>query len=135
MDWNMLLDQQGGPNHVGNYCDAPIIASALASQPASPAVRADSGADTTAGTVHVQPPYYYMGHLSRFLTPGSRRVGLAGNLHATAVLRPDGQVAVVVQNMGDSEQVYKLQHGGLSARLMLPAHGIHTLLYTPPQAA
>ncbi len=26
MDWNILLDEKGGPNHSKNYCDAPIIA-------------------------------------------------------------------------------------------------------------
>jgi len=25
-DWNMLLDLQGGPNHLNNFCDAPIMA-------------------------------------------------------------------------------------------------------------
>ena len=24
-DWNILLDEQGGPNHVGNFCFAPVI--------------------------------------------------------------------------------------------------------------
>jgi glucosylceramidase len=25
-DWNVLLDETGGPNHKGNFCFAPIIA-------------------------------------------------------------------------------------------------------------
>ncbi|MEJ0080259.1 MAG: hypothetical protein WDM78_04710 [Puia sp.] len=25
-DWNILLDEQGGPNHVGNFCFAPVHA-------------------------------------------------------------------------------------------------------------
>ena len=24
-DWNLLLDEKGGPNHVGNYCHAPFL--------------------------------------------------------------------------------------------------------------
>jgi glucosylceramidase len=58
-DWNIVLDMQGGPNHLGNWCDAPIIA------------------DTSAGKLHYQPMYYYLGHFSRFLPPNdaARRVG------------------------------------------------------------
>ena len=25
LDWNLILDESGGPNHVGNLCSAPII--------------------------------------------------------------------------------------------------------------
>lgn len=40
-NWNMVLDETGGPNHVGNYCDAPIIA------------------DTSTDTVIYESSYYY----------------------------------------------------------------------------
>jgi hypothetical protein len=58
-DWNIVLDMEGGPNHLGNFCDAPILA------------------DTRNGTLHFQPMYYYLGHFSRFLPPQGRthRVG------------------------------------------------------------
>lgn len=59
-DWNLLLDAQGGPNHEGNDCDANVIA--------------DPEEILGRGTVVLQPSYYYMGHLSRFIPPGSRRI-------------------------------------------------------------
>lgn len=56
-DWNIVLDAQGGPNHLNNWCDAPVIA------------------DTQAGSVSFQPMFYYLGHFSRFLPPGAVRLG------------------------------------------------------------
>ncbi|KAK3277055.1 hypothetical protein CYMTET_14919 [Cymbomonas tetramitiformis] len=59
-DWNLLLDAQGGPNHEGNDCDANVIA--------------DPEEILGRGTVVLQPSYHYMGHFSRFIPPGSRRI-------------------------------------------------------------
>jgi hypothetical protein len=56
IDWNLLLDFQGGPNHLNNFCDAPITTSE----------------DYKSFTIH--PKYYYMGHVSKFFTPGSIRI-------------------------------------------------------------
>lgn len=56
IDWNLLLDAEGGPNHVGNNCDAPIL------------LTPDKQG------IHVQPKYYFMGHFSKYVPPGARRV-------------------------------------------------------------
>lgn len=56
IDWNLLLDARGGPNHANNYCDAPLIVNAHG------------------GGVHYQPKYFHMGHFAKFLSPGSVRV-------------------------------------------------------------
>jgi glucosylceramidase len=82
-DWNLLLDYEGGPNHVGNYCSAPIMAS-------------EDYANIT-----LQPSYWYLGHFSRFIKPGSVRIActrFTDNLDCTAFLRPDGQRVLVVLN-------------------------------------
>jgi len=62
VDWNMVLDETGGPNHVGNFCSAPVIA------------------DAQAGEILYQCSYYYIGHFSRFIRPGARRVACAKTL-------------------------------------------------------
>ena len=59
VDWNIALDHSGGPNHLGNVCDAHII------------VRDDW---TNSPSLHFQPSYYIVGHFARFLPPGSIRV-------------------------------------------------------------
>lgn len=56
IDWNLLVNSEGGINHVGNNCDAPLVCSKDFSD------------------VHIQPKFYYMGHFSKFVAPGSRRV-------------------------------------------------------------
>ena len=54
VDWNMALDIEGGPNHVGNFCDAPV------------------SVDTKAAKVHYQPAFYYIGQVSKLREAGSR---------------------------------------------------------------
>jgi len=55
IDWNLTLDETGGPNHVGNLCDAPIIS------------------DTKEGKIHYNSSYYYIGHFSKHIQPGALR--------------------------------------------------------------
>ena len=55
-DWNLVLNTKGGPNHVENYCDAPIVA------------------DDEKQEIFIQITYYYMGHISKFILPNYQRV-------------------------------------------------------------
>jgi glucosylceramidase len=113
LDWNLALDQHGGPNHVGNFCDAPIIV------------------DTARGTWHMQSSYWYIGHFSRFIRPGARRLHntQAGNgLESTAARNPDGSLVVVVCNPGDRPLTAALRLDGAWGELAVPAHAIDTLI-------
>lgn len=113
IDWNLVLDETGGPNHVGNLCDAPIIA------------------DGTTGELHYQSSYYYLGHFSRFLQSGAARVQhtLRGSseLEVTAFRNPDGGLALVVMNRSDQDENYDVICRGATQRLCAPAHSIATL--------
>jgi glucosylceramidase len=114
VDWNLLLDEQGGPNHVGNLCSAPILY------------------DTRAGAIHYQSSYYYIGHFARFIRPGARRVGLGNprdDLDATAFRNPDGRVIVVAMNRTDSPIPMSVTVGQESVSDKLPAHAIVTLVW------
>ena len=113
IDWNMLLDETGGPNHVGNYCFSPIHA------------------DTRSGELVYTPSYWYIGHFSRFLRPGAQRVGAASsrsNLLATSFLNPDGSLATVVMNPTDVAITYNYYVGTASTQVTIPAHAIQTLV-------
>ena len=113
LDWNLVLDETGGPNHVGNFCDAPVIA------------------DTVAGAVHYNSSYYYIGHFSKYIRPGAVRIGLEMNapeLLSTAFRNADGSVAVVVQNEGEEAQAFSLTWGSEGVQEALPAHSIATYL-------
>mmetsp|Transcript_70546 Transcript_70546/g.228489 ORF Transcript_70546/g.228489 Transcript_70546/m.228489 type:complete len:841 (-) Transcript_70546:76-2598(-) len=111
IDWNLLLDETGGPNHVGNCCSAPIIA------------------DTVNDRVLLQPSYYYIGHFSRYIQPGAQRVLCTANrdcLEATAFVNPDETLVVVVMNRTEDGQDFALQHAGFVGRVQAPPHSITT---------
>ena len=112
-DWNVLLDEKGGPNHVGNFCFAPIHA------------------DTRDGSLHYTSEYYYIGHFSKYIKPGAKRIISSSSrdkLITTAYLNPDGKIAVVVMNGGDTKIPYSLYMNGKAANTTSLPHSIATLL-------
>lgn len=112
-DWNVLLDEKGGPNHVGNFCFAPVHA------------------DTRDGSLIYTNSYYYMGHFSKFIHPGAKRIVSAASrdkLLSTAYINPDGKIAVVVMNKTDENINYYLWVKGKAAKTTSPAHSIATLV-------
>ena len=113
-DWNILLDQNGGPNHVGNFCFAPIHA------------------DTNSGELIYTPSYYYIGHFSKFIRPDAKRVSTAvsrSSLISTSFLNKDGKMVTVVMNQSDKSVTYNLIIATEKTVVMIPAHGIQTLVY------
>ena len=113
-DWNILLDEKGGPNHVGNYCFAPIHA------------------DTRTGTLIYTNSYYYIGHFSKFIRPGARRIVVAPSrsmLLATGFVNPDGRVAVVVMNQTGRGGEYHVRVGRAAVTVRSPAHSIQTVVF------
>jgi glucosylceramidase len=107
------LDEKGGPNHVQNFCFAPIHA------------------DTKTGELHYMNSYYYIGHFSKFIRPGARRIissSTTDKLLTTAFMNQDGKIAVVVLNLSDQALSFKLQLGGKATRTGSPAHSIITLV-------
>jgi glucosylceramidase len=116
LDWNLALDRNGGPNHVGNWCDAPIIV------------------DTDRGTWYKQNAYWYIGHFSRYIRPGAHRLHStqAGNgLESVAAKNPDGSIAIVVCNRFDQPLTAALRIDGRWGELTVPAHAIETLIGLP----
>ncbi len=112
-DWNILLDEQGGPNHVGNYCFAPVHA------------------DTQTGKLIYTNIYYYLGQFSKFIRPGDKRIVASSNrdkLLTTAFINPQGKLAVVVMNTSDDKLTYNLIIAGKGAVVNSLPHSISTLL-------
>lgn len=112
-DWNLILNEKGGPNHVGNFCYAPIIV------------------DTQSGDVHFMNSFYYIGHFSKFIKPGAKRIlcsSVSDALMATAFKNPDGEVVVVVLNKGDMSQECLLWLNAKAASYSMPAHSIITMV-------
>ena len=112
-DWNILLDETGGPNHVKNFCFAPVHG------------------NTKTGELIYTNAYYYIGHFSKFIRPGAKRIASSASrtsLQATAFRNTDGSVAVVVLNLGDQAVPYFLWIKGQAAPQTAMPHSIATLL-------
>jgi glucosylceramidase len=116
IDWNLLLDHHGGPNHVGNLCSAPLLANA-----------AFDG-------VERQSSYWALGHFARFIRPGAQRVACRVNgaasqvIEATAFRNPEGDVAVVLLNRSPAALELSLVCDGQAHALPLPPHAMATVV-------
>ncbi|HEY6224326.1 MAG TPA: glycoside hydrolase family 30 protein [Gemmatimonadales bacterium] len=113
-DWNILLDERGGPNHVGNFCFAPVHA------------------DTRTGRLIFTNSYYYIGHFSRFIRPGARRIMAVASrsmLLTTAFQNPDGTIAVVVMNPTAKGGEYYLTAGPDAIKVSARPHSIQTVVF------
>jgi glucosylceramidase len=113
-DWNILLDEAGGPNHVGNFCFAPVHA------------------NTKTGELMFTNTYYYIGHFSKFVKPGAKRIISSvsrSSLLATAFKNPDGSVAVIVMNKTAESINYSLWINGKAAEISAKPHSISTLVF------
>ncbi len=96
IDWNLLLNQDGGPNHVGNFCDAPIMA------------------NTQTGEITRHNSYYYIGHFSKFVRPGAQRIGMSrwsDCVDASALRNPDGTIVLVVLNRSEQSYDFSIRIG------------------------
>ncbi|MBQ4437058.1 MAG: glucosylceramidase [Clostridia bacterium] len=116
LDWNLLLDEQGGPNHVGNYCDAPVMY------------------NTRTGDLAFNLSFDYIGHFSRFIKPGARRIGMSrfgGPLEVTAAENPDGTVCAVVLNPADEKVSFFLRVNGRVWPVTQEGDSISTYVFPP----
>lgn len=116
IDWNLLLDDKGGPNHVGNFCSAPIICDAKQQE------------------IIFQPSYYFIGHFSKFVPQGSRRIAhssYTNKLQSVSFITPHRQVVTVVLNSQDAaiQLNYKDMASDQIAALSIAAKSITTLIY------
>ena len=115
IDWNIVLDEDGGPNHVGNYCDAPVMC------------------NTADDTVEFKLSFDYIGHFSRFIAPGARRVAtstFSSRIEVVAARNPDGTIAIIAMNPTDTEISARIRIAGRAAPLVVPANSITSSVVT-----
>lgn len=113
-DWNILLDENGGPNHVGNFCFAPIHS------------------NTQTGELIYTPSYYYIGHFSKFIEAGAKRINSFASrsqLLTTSFLNKNGKVVIVVMNQSGDKLTYFLCIGTKAAEISILPHSIQTLVF------
>ena len=93
IDWNMVLDNKGGPNHVKNYCNSPIM------------LNKDN-------TEYIKTPsFYYIAQFSKYINPGAKRIAFSRfteNIDMTAFKNPDNSVVVILLNRNNYNIEYNL---------------------------
>ena len=113
LDWNLILDETGGPNHVGNYCSAPIIV------------------DTQSDTILYQSSYYYIGHFSRFLKRGDQIVKSnldSEELLALSSINKSNDLTSVVMNKSDQNIDFTYSVDEIILKLKIPSRSIITII-------
>ena len=113
IDWNMVLDKQGGPNWFKNWCIAPVIVDAEKDQ------------------VYFTPLYYTMAHFSKFIRPGAVKIGCSisnKELIATGVKNPDGSIAIVVFNPTDEPRSIEIIINKIKKNISISAKALQTVL-------
>jgi len=114
-DWNLVLDEMGGPNHVGNFCDAPIMI------------------DTKNNTINVHASYYYIGHFSKYVKKGAKRIGsskFSKLLETVSFKNPDNSIVTIVLNQTDNDISFAIQCDGMLFECNAESHSIATYIYT-----
>jgi len=113
VDWNMVLDRQGGPNWFKNWCLAPIIV------------------DPDADEVYMTPLYYTMAHFSKYIRPGAKRIDLTSSskeLQITSVQNPDGSIAMVLLNQNEDPISVNIEMGTYQNNVTISAKAIQTIV-------
>ena len=113
VDWNMVLDKQGGPNWFKNWCVAPVIV------------------DPEKDEVYLTPLYYTMAHFSKFMRPGAVKIGCTINhkdLMTTAVKNPDGTIAVVIFNPTMEKHNLEIKLNNKIKMISIDAKALQTII-------
>ncbi|WNH08659.1 glycoside hydrolase family 30 protein [Thalassobellus suaedae] len=113
VDWNMVLDKQGGPNWFENWCVAPVIV------------------DLDTDEVYFTPIYYTMAHFSKYIRPEAKIIGLENSddtLMVTAAQNPDESIAIVIFNEGEQTKNIKMSLGEKSIDIQISGQAIQTIL-------
>jgi glucosylceramidase len=113
IDWNMVLDKQGGPNWFKNWCVAPVIV------------------DPENDEVYFTPIFYTMAHFSRYIRPGALIIGVQktdDDLMITAAKNPDGSIAVVVFNEGSIAKNFALNLLEQTINIKISEQAIQTIV-------
>ncbi len=113
IDWNILLDERGGPNYAKNFCDAPIIANYLENK------------------ISLRKHYYAIGHFSRFIKQGAKRLGIStfnSRLEVTAFKNLDLSIVVVIFNPSDEKIDFNLAFGKGYIKIESLPHSVCTIV-------
>lgn len=115
IDWNILLDYYGGPTHVNNSCNAPIMLNK----------KSNNYTKTLS--------YYYIGHFSKFIKPGAKRIAFSkytDELEVTSFCNTDNSIVTVVLNRSEHRKEFRLCINKKVHTDTIDRHSIKTYIIT-----
>ena len=113
IDWNIVLDTHGGPNHANNWCVAPVIAKPETDE------------------VYYTPLYYIMEHFSKYFRPGAYRIGVSSDLKdlmITSCKNPDGSIAIAILNPLENSAEYTIHVGNKMVSSKIDGNALQTII-------
>jgi glucosylceramidase len=116
VDWNMVLDKQGGPNHAKNWCVAPVLV------------------DTLSDEVYYTPLYYILRQFSQYIQPDAQRIGFTSSdesLLLTAIKNPDDSKVIYLLNTDEVEKSYTIKIGSQEFSTLVPAQSLQNIVIKP----
>ena len=111
IDWNLSLDNKGGPNHVGNFCEAPIMIDEQ-------------------GNMKFMYSYYAIAHFAKFIAPGAYRIESNSDnsdIEIVSYENPDKSLVSVIYNRGDIIHVCNDPYEESLSLEILP-HSVYTVI-------
>ncbi len=115
IDWNLVLDFKGGPNHANNFACAPILI------------------DPESDEVYYTPLFYCLKHFSKFIRPGAKIISVeadANFIMTTAAVNPDGSQVIVAFNMSEKDHSVQFKGASIEFADILEKQSVKT--YTLP---
>ena len=113
IDWNLLLDERGGPNHVGNYCSAPIIV------------------NTKTQELLYQSSYFYLGHFSRFFSRGDKIIeceNTSNQLLSLSGINKNGRLTTTIMNKEEDSIPFLYDNRSEKKSYSIPPRSIVTII-------
>ncbi len=129
-DWNLLLSDQGGPFH--NRSEKSVACAGIVLEDKSCGCHAPVLYDTKAKKLVYTPIYYYIGHFSKFVERGAKRIATTKyceQIYTVAFKNPDGQIVLILMNTADEALPAVVRHKGVCTNLTLDPHSIMTVLF------
>ncbi len=109
----MVIDYQGAQKNKKNFCNSPIML------------------NKSKNAYIKNLSFYYINHFSKFIKPGSKRIGFSkfsDKFELTAFKNPDNSVIIVLLNKNDFNVEYNLKINEQIFHDNLDSHAIVTFV-------
>ena len=112
IDWNIILDEKGGPNHAGNYCEALIQY------------------DTQNKKLIFNKSYYFVKHFSHFIKDDSIRINNINNtdIKICSLKNTNNEIIIILINQTDEKYV-KININNKVFGVLIKKDSITTIVY------